>query len=184
MTRFFTVRANVRRVIFVTFLSIFLLLPGGCRTHHHHSRNRGLQREGIPVQIDLESLSSERRAIVEESQTWFGTPYQYGDHRKNIGSDCSGMVLSVYLDATGIKLPRNSAEQAEFCKHIKGESVQPGDLVFFATGRDPHKVSHVGIMLDGENFIHVSTSKGVVISQVTTPYYTDRFMCYGRVPGM
>jgi lipoprotein Spr len=92
------------------------------------------------------------------------------------------MVLQVYLDALGIKLPRNSAEQAAFCTPISLRKVLPGDLVFFATGKDAARISHVGIMLDYENFIHVSTSKGAVISKITTPYYVRTFMGFGRVP--
>ena len=90
--------------------------------------------------------------------------------------------MKVYEDVAGWKLPRNSAKQAEFCDRLKEEDVEPGDLVFFATGKDPDKVSHVGIMLDEENFIHASTSKGVVISKVTSNYYIRTFMMYGRIP--
>lgn len=170
------------RWLIMTFMSLLLIL-GGCRSHRK-AHFPGAAQGGLPVQVDLGALSGPRRAIIEEAQTWFGTPYQYGESTKHKGSDCSGMVISVYLDATGIKLPRNSAQQAEFCKKIKAHSVEPGDLVFFATGKNPNRISHVGIMLDDENFIHVSTSKGVVISKITTPYYTQKFMGFGKVPGI
>ncbi len=114
--------------------------------------------------------------------TWIGTPYAYGRNDKQKGTDCSGMVLSVYLDAEDIKLPRNSAKQAEFCKKISAEKVIPGDLVFFATGNDPDKISHVGIMIDEVNFVHASTKKGVVVSRIDTPYYIRTLKMFGRVP--
>ncbi len=114
---------------------------------------------------------------------WLGTPYAYAKSDKGDGTDCSGMVLQVYLSICDIKLPRNSAKQAEFCKKIEPDDVKVGDLVFFATGKDPDKISHVGIMIDDVSFIHASTSKGVVISRIDTPYYIRTFKMFGRVPG-
>ncbi len=163
-----------------------MVMGAGCKSHHSVRRgnhHRGHKTE-LPVHLDFSSLSKERRAIVREAEEWLGTPYAYGESTKQRGSDCSGMVLSVYLETTGIKLPRNSAKQAEFCKSLKAKDVRPGDLVFFATGKDPDRVSHVGIMISDEDFIHVSTSKGAVVSKTTTPYYTRTCMGYGRVPGM
>lgn len=128
--------------------------------------------------------SKERKQIIEVSRQWLGTPYEYARSEKGVGSDCSGMVMAVYLEATELKLPRNSAKQAEFCRKIGKNDVIPGDLVFFATGKDPSRVSHVGIMLDDENFIHASTSKGVCISKISSPYYTRTFLLFGRVPGL
>ncbi len=127
-------------------------------------------------------VSAARQKIIKEANTWLGTPYGYGKAEKGIACDCSGMVMSVYQKVTGIKLPRNSAKQSEFCKRLKKKDVLPADLCFFATGKDPDKVSHVGIMLDDKKFIHASSSKGVVISDITQPYYVRTFICFGRVP--
>ncbi len=126
--------------------------------------------------------SKTSKKIVKEAQGWLGTPYGYGRAEKGVACDCSGMVMSVYEKVTGIKLPRNSAKQQEFCKKLKKKDVKVGDLCFFATGKDPDKVSHVGIMVDEKNFIHASTSKGVGISDINQPYYIRTFKGYGRVP--
>lgn len=122
-----------------------------------------------------------RGKIIEEAKTWIGTPYLYAHKEKGSGTDCSGMVMVVFEEVTGIKLPRNSAKQDEFCETIKEIDILPGDLVFFATGKDKNKVSHVGIMVDKETFIHASSSKGVTISKMATPYYQRTFLRYGRV---
>ena len=146
------------------------------------SRNRkGSVEMSFPVNRNVSGL---RRNILEEARTWMGPPYKYAGQDKKTGTDCSGMVMRVYETTAGCTLPRNSAKQAEYCKKIKSQDVRPGDLVFFATGKDPEKVSHVGIMIDPENFIHASTSKGVVVSNVTSPYYVKTFIMYGRVPGI
>lgn len=123
-----------------------------------------------------------RKAITKEALSWEGTPYKYAEAEKGRGTDCSGMVLRVYERVADVKLPRNSAAQSEYCRKLKDKEVRPGDLAFFATGSDPHRVSHVGIMLDATRFIHASTKKGVVISDITTPYYQRTFICFGRVP--
>lgn len=132
--------------------------------------------------FDGVKISKSRKKIVEEAYAWLGTPYAYGHSEKGIACDCSGMVMCVYETVTGIKLPRNSAKQLDFCSSIKHKDVRVGDLCFFATGRDPDKVSHVGIMIDDRNFIHASSSKGVVVSDITQPYWIKTFMAYGRVP--
>lgn len=123
-----------------------------------------------------------RIKIVKEAYGWLGTPYGYGKAEKGVACDCSGMVMSVYLNVMGIKLPRNSAQQQDFCKKLKKKDVKIGDLCFFATGKDSDKVSHVGIMVDDNNFIHASTSKGVVVSDINQPYYVKTFKGFGRVP--
>ena len=78
------------------------------------------------------------------------------------------------------KIPRNSAKQAEFCYKLDTNKVETGDLVFFATGKDPKKVSHVGIVVDDNRFVHASSSKGVVVSQLTQPYYQQRLLMFGQ----
>lgn len=125
-----------------------------------------------------------QKRVVEEAMSWLGTPYAYAKCDKGEGTDCSGMVMKVYESATGWKIPRNSAKQAEFCIFLEKENVCVGDLVFFATGKDPERISHVGIMIDDINFVHASTSKGVVVSKINTPYYTRTFRMFGRIPSV
>lgn len=168
-----------------TFFRILTLLAiasaltlSSCRSHH---KKNNTPKPPI-VKIDNKKLKGVEKKIVAEAMTWVGTPYKYGGNDKKKGTDCSGMVLRVYEDVAGVKLPRNSAKQSEFCKRINKKDVRPGDLVFFATGRDPKKISHVGIMVDDDNFVHSSSSKGVVVSSVSTPYYIRTFIMYGRVP--
>lgn len=166
-------------------LYIFLLLPAMIALSSCHTSKKGKKLQGQPVKVEtisVKKLKGEEKKLVEEALTWQGTPYKYGASEKKRGTDCSGLVLKVYEEVTRKKLPRNSAKQAEFCKKIKKGDVRPGDLVFFATGSDPKKISHVGMMIGDESFIHASTKKGVIISEMTTPYYQRTFIMYGRVP--
>lgn len=172
-------------LLFLPFLLAICILAGGCSSHkrsvrRHHDRP---VKEYFHAGSE-KNISAVRRAIVKASKDWLGTPYKYGANRCGHGSDCSGMVVTVYDEEAGIKLPRSSREMAEYCKSIKASQVLPGDLVFFATGKDPDRISHVGIMLDNTYFMHISSSKGGVVSDVTTPYYQRTFKGYGRVPSL
>lgn len=129
-----------------------------------------------------EKLTFYQKKIVKEAKSWIGTPYAYASAEKGKGTDCSGLVMKVYDTAMHYKIPRNSAKQAEFCTQLSDEEVEAGDLIFFATGQDPTKVSHVGIMVNTEEFVHSSSSKGVVISAVENPYFKRTFLKYGRIP--
>ena len=160
----------------------FALALSSCGGKKHTVRSDHHREDRTSVKVDFGKLDKTRRLIVEEAMTWLDTPYRYAGEEKGRGTDCSGMVMRVFDDVMGWKLPRNSAKQAQYCHKLKSKDVKPGDLVFFATGKDPDRISHVGIMIDEVNFIHASTSKGVVISRVDTPYYIRTFMMYGRPP--
>lgn len=132
--------------------------------------------------VIAKNLDHKRRALLEEAVTWLGTPYKYAGQEKGVCTDCSGFVMQVYLQALQVKIPRNSGMQAEFCRELRQKDVKEGDLVFFATGSDPQKVTHVGLMIDDIQFIHASSSKGVVISSMNNNWYASRLLKYGRVP--
>lgn len=155
-----------------------LLLPS-CRS----SKSQQAPKVEKQVVVGLSSPGGQKGLrLVEEAYTWLGTPYLYAGSTKGEGTDCSGMVMQIYLDAAGCAIPRNSAKQAEFCLPLTEAEARSGDLVFFATGKDPEEVSHVGILIDEVNFIHASTKKGVIISRLDTPYYQRTFRGFGRVP--
>lgn len=168
---------------FIYIFGAFVLMLGlsSCHTSRkHHSRPGHPHME----EIHVGNVNKCQRQIIEEAVTWLGTPYKYAAAEKGEATDCSGMVMKVYEEAAGLKLPRNSAKQAEFCEEMNASDVDTGDLVFFATGKDPNKVSHVGIVLDNENFIHASASKGVVVSKFSNNYYQRTFIKFGRVPNV
>lgn len=165
--------------ISILLMCVFCISLSSCRS------SRAIQYDSKQHAIDeihVNKPTRNQRKIVDEAYTWLGTPYKYAHQEKGEGTDCSGMVMMVYVNATGEKLPRNSAKQAEFCIDASPEEVNAGDLVFFATGRDPVKVSHVGIVVDDDNFIHASSSKGVIVSKLSSPYFKRTFIKFGRVP--
>ena len=145
------------------------------------------EREKKPQKPEPEKKKDNRSAyvgnIMKEARKWMGTPYRYGGKSRS-GTDCSGFVMSVFQEAAGIKLPRSSREQQVYCEGIDRRRLEPGDLVFFSTSRRSKAVSHVGIYIGDGDFIHASTSKGVIISSMDERYYTSHYHSCGRVEAL
>lgn len=121
--------------------------------------------------------------IVREAGRWIGVPYKYAGEDRD-GVDCSGFVMQVYLKAKGIKLPRDSRSQKDYCLPIEVRDLLPSDLLFFSSKTGGDRVSHVGIYIGNGDFIHASGTKGVMISNLREPYYMKHFHSCGRVPQM
>lgn len=128
----------------------------------------------------VSGLDPAARTLVREAESWVGTPYRYGGNDRG-GVDCSGLVTQVYMNAFGIKLPRTSREQMDFCQNVDKSRLTPGDLLFFRTSRGSKKVSHVGIFVGENQMIHSSTSQGVIYTDINSDYYSRTFAGAGRV---
>lgn len=120
--------------------------------------------------------------MLAEAESYLGTPYRYGGTTRS-GIDCSAFVLSVFGATMGMHLPRVAAAQAQEGERVAREDMRKGDLVFFSNGG---RISHVGIVHDvDENgsvkFIHASTSRGVMISQLTDSYWGPKFRFAKRI---
>src|SRR5882672_6129016 len=71
--------------------------------------------------------------VVEAARKYIGTPYKYGGTTRS-GMDCSGLLLNSF-NAIDMSLPRTSEAQSKIGMKVDMEELQPGDLVFFATGK-------------------------------------------------
>lgn len=119
--------------------------------------------------------------LYEEVEAWLGTPYKYGGQSKS-GTDCSGLVVEIYKKVYGKKLYRSSYEIYEKnCKKIKKKELKEGDLVFFITSKNGKRINHVGIYLKDNKFIHSSTRRGVILTDLSDDYYEKHFVGAGRV---
>lgn len=117
------------------------------------------------------------RDLISEANRWLGTPYSYGGTTTG-GTDCSGLVMSLYRDVTGVKIPRTTREQVRYCTNLARNKIRPGDLVFFANGKE---VSHVGLYVGNGSMIHASSSRGVIVSDIDSGYWARRYLTGGRV---
>ena len=126
--------------------------------------------------------TSKTDILLETSQQYLGVKYRNGGTTKK-GFDCSGLMLVTYK-GIDMDLPRSSDDQAKVGKKISKSKAEKGNLIFFATGRKG-QINHVGMITnvtgDEIQFIHASTSLGVIISSINEPYYAKRFVQINRV---
>jgi hypothetical protein len=103
-----------------------------------------------------------------------GSPYVWAEEGPN-NFDCSGFTYYMY-GSMGISIPRVAREQAKKGKKISMKELQYGDLIFFATSNNKHKITHVGMYLGDGWFTHASTIKNEVVysNLFTSPYYKKR----------
>ena len=118
--------------------------------------------------------------VIAEAYSYLGTPYRYGGTSRS-GIDCSGFTMKVF-GAFGISLPHGATSQYRMCRSVTTAERAPGDLVFFATGGSG--IGHVGIYLGGGQFIHSSTSSGVIISSLYESYYARTYLYAARLIDM
>jgi lipoprotein Spr len=152
-----------------------------------------ISRDNKPVEIEKASSLQIKYALllnteVEQIQNillyqniddWYGTRYQLGGTTKN-GIDCSAFVQTIFFSAFAVTLPRTAKDQYQVTRRISRTELQEGDLLFFNTRGG---VSHVGIYLQNNKFVHASVS-GVTISDMFEPYYVRHFIAAGRVTKM
>lgn len=126
--------------------------------------------------FNISSISNPELYMV--AGEWMGTPYKYGGRNKK-GIDCSGFTCEVYKSA--LKKPINGSAQQLFklSREIASSELKEGDLVFFKIRRKT--ISHVGIYLGENKFIHASLSNGVIVSDLKDPYYSKYFYKGGRI---
>lgn len=117
-------------------------------------------------------------SVIEAARSYQGTPYLYGGTTR-LGLDCSGLLQLSFGEA-GINIPRSSNEQAVWGTPVRSTELRPGDLVFFGASPGSRTITHVGLVTvaddEGVDFIHASTSLGVVENSLESDYYLSRFI--------
>jgi cell wall-associated NlpC family hydrolase len=132
----------------------------------------------ILTDVPVEEFRNEKLvAFVDE---WFGTKYNYGGSTKD-GIDCSAFVSLLMSSVYGVNnLPRMSKDQYFATPRIGKSALLQGDLVFFHTSQKRKKgVTHVGVYLCNNKFVHASIS-GVIISDLGDGYYAQHYVGAGR----
>jgi hypothetical protein len=117
-------------------------------------------------------------AIATTALAFQGIPYRLGGADPS-GFDCSGLVQYV-LGRYGLSWPRVVRDQFKVGTRVSFANIQPGDLVFFTTGS--REVSHVGIAIGGDRFVHAPNSRGVVrVESLGSEYWSHHFAGARRI---
>lgn len=127
------------------------------------------------MNVDVESLTN--TDLYNFITEWYGTHYRMGGTTKK-GIDCSAFTGTLMSSVFSLNLPRTAREQYNICEHINKEELMAGDLVFFNTRGG---VSHVGVYLANNHFVHSCSSQGVMISSLDDTYYSKKYIGGGRV---
>lgn len=138
----------------------------------------GLQAKYCTIlDVPVETISDDA-ALLQEVDDWWGTPYRMGGTTKS-GVDCSAFSQIVLQDIFETTIPRTAQQQYDNCAHPDaGEQLQKGDLVFF--GSSKRNITHVGVYITNNKFVHASTSRGVMISDLNDTYWGRKYIGSGR----
>ena len=149
-------------LIFVVFFSLILSSCSSSRT----------------VVNSIKKTSSKADKIVRNALKYKGVKYKFGGTTRR-GMDCSGVVY-VAFGQESFKLPRVSRDMAKRGKKISLNKTQKGDLLFFQTNKSRRRINHVGLVVSNIKgqirFIHATTSKGVIVSNLSQKYWKKAFV--------
>lgn len=173
-------------------LSCLLLLLAGCAGRAPVDAPPASQAPGAPAdaasagtapdiqsQQELDALVAEvmseapplRVSLEAQHEDWKGVPYRYGGLSPR-GVDCSGFVYLTFLSRLGMQVPRTTTELLKSGEKVRRDEIRVGDLVFFRTGPGNR---HVGIYMGNGDFLHASSSQGVMTSSLSNPYWRQRY---------
>lgn len=142
------------------------------------SGNSGTGNTGAGTRCGIQLNDKDNRKLYEAIDKWYGTPYLYGGCSTS-GVDCSCFVGNIFKSVYGVNLQRSANDiQKDMDKFVKRDALREGDIVFFTNSNG--KVSHVGIYLRDDMFVHSSTSNGVIISTLENSYWKNHFYKGGR----
>lgn len=147
-----------------------ITLPGG---------SQGWVDENGTMQLKVDAKIPKTTAndFVTTARKFLGSGYLWGGV-SSWGIDCSGFTY-ICGRINGVDLPRDADQQYKIGVEVAGgiTFAKPGDFLFFSTNEDKKDISHEGIYLGNNQFIHASKSKGsVVIGLITETYFRDRLV--------
>jgi len=160
---------------------LLVFLASSCKSKKSYSSKKR-QTHTVKVNTTVKP-SAEAETIVKYAKTFDGTRYKYGGTTKR-GMDCSGLIYTSFKKHS-VNLPRTTSGLKGTGTWVDVKEVNVGDLVFFATNKNSRKVNHVGIVTNvrtgNVEFIHASTSRGVMTSSLAEKYWYFSFVQARRV---
>lgn len=172
----------IRHFLIFSLLIFFLFTNCYKSDFSRRTPNRWEQRakaDEILRETAIHNNSLAAKNLLSHMRIFFGTPHKMGGTTVN-GVDCSGLVQTIFKRSLNIELPHNTTLLFEQTTPVHLKQAQLGDLVFFATNKEK-VISHVGIYLHDDWFVHASSVNGVTVSNLKKSYYRKRFRGVRRV---
>lgn len=170
---------------YFTLLIGFSLFLSSCGTNKNisqtekesHQSVREIEKKYAALLNVAENDISNTRlySFIDE---WYGVPYKYGGKDKK-GIDCSNFTSTLYQHIYHRSLTGSSSSIFNQCKVISKKELKEGDLLFFKIEKDD--ISHIGVYLQNNKFVHATTKKGVMIDDLDEAYYKKYFYKAGRL---
>ena len=142
------------------------------------SFNESSLKTKYALKLSVSESEIKNKTLYQFIDDWYGIPYKYAGKDKS-GIDCSGLTSTLYLKVYNKTISSNTKTLVEEVKKIKESDLKEGDLVFFNT--NGKNISHVGVYLQNHKFVHASSKKGVMISDMNEPYFKQTYVSSGRV---
>ena len=173
-------------------LSLSLMMLWGCSKNIYQVKNghrtevktenrelRKFMEQGFEKPLNTDRTSANE--IIRTAKKYLGVPHCMGGTTAKC-MDCSGLLFTAFK-THGIAFARSSEEQARYGRYIADRSqLKRGDLVFFVRSYKTSKyITHSGIYLGNNEFIHTSSSQGVTITSLSNTWWSERFIFGTRV---
>jgi cell wall-associated NlpC family hydrolase len=155
---------------------IYIILLTACSSAPYY----GAKNSSIKVaetRVDLSDTHKTKQILNQQYKDWRHVQHRMGGTSKK-GIDCSGLVYRTYRTEFGFDMPRSTEYQSNVGRSIQQDRLRAGDMVFFKTGIFTR---HVGMYINKGKFLHVSSSKGVMISNLDDPYWRSVYWKAQRV---
>lgn len=154
-------------------LFIFFLL-GACSSIPNKKISRIEQIQASAASSNyLNNIYYDQNEILLRAVSLIGIPYRLGGNSPEEGFDCSGLINYVFYQTQNYVLPRTVVQLSQQGVRVKNQEIIPGDLVFFKINRK--NLSHVGIYVGNQKFIHAPATGGKTrIESLLTYYWASR----------
>ena len=176
-----------KNIFLFLFLSSLIISISSCKSHkdstsdNNSSTNSSKSKkvkEKYATILKVDESKIDNVKLYSFIDEWYGVPYKYGGKTKS-GIDCSNFTSTLYSNIYSKTISGSSSSIFEQCKTISKSNLEEGDLVFFKIEGD--KISHIGVYLQNNKFVHATTKKGVMIDDLDEAYYKKYFFKGGRL---
>ncbi|MBE9598116.1 C40 family peptidase [Pedobacter sp. MC2016-24] len=157
----------------LSLVFVLAIVCASCGSRRHTTKSPTVAARTADAMSHLKS-----KKLYTFITDWTGVQYRLGGLDKK-GIDCSGFALLLQKDIYGNTLPRRSRDQADAIREKDPGQLNEGDLIFFSFGGGA--VDHVGVYLNNNYFVHASTTRGVVVDDLTLPVYQKSLVKAGSL---